>query len=92
MCHAGSAGPRPEKRARTETEGSAPNKRASHLPYARAGYNSEEWVFDDEDEDDDLPADQRHELRDEEDRMADENGDLGEAGIRSLEVGSHFMV
>ena len=85
---AGSAGARPEKRARTETEAPAPNKRAAHPPYARGGYNSEEWVFDDDDEEDEeMPAERPDEAGGDDDRMADADEDLQDAGIRSLEAG-----
>ena len=83
---AGSAGTRPEKRARTDTDAPAPNKRPSYLPYARGGYNSEEWVFDDEDEDDEGPAEQGDEGGEDDERAVGADGDLQETGIRSLEV------
>ena len=58
-------------------------KRVSHPPFARGGYNSEEWVFDDED-DDDLPAEQ-DELGEEQDARH-YYANMPDDGIRSLEV------
>lgn len=49
----------------------------------RGGYNSEEWVFDDEDEDD-LPA-EAHEYGDQEDPQHYSAG-IPDDSIRSLEV------
>lgn len=83
---AGSAGARPEKRVRTETEAPAQNKRAAHPPYARGGYNSEEWVFDDDDEDEEMPPEHPDEAGGEDDGMADADRDLQDTGIRSLEA------
>lgn len=84
---AGTAGSRPEKRARSEAEAPAANKRAAYLPYARGGYNSEEWVFDDDDDEEEEGdhAEQLDELGADGDQAQD-GADLDEANIRSLEV------
>lgn len=58
-------------------------KRVSHPPYARGGYNSEEWVFDDE-EDDDMPAEQ-YDYGEQDEPRQYAAGDQDD-GIRSLEV------
>ena len=81
----GSAASRPEKRIKLEVDlEPAPfNKRRSHPPFVRGGYNSEEWVFDDEDEDD-LPA-EAHEYGDQEDPQHYSAG-IPDDSIRSLEV------
>ncbi|DBA92727.1 TPA: hypothetical protein ACH3X1_002933 [Trebouxia sp. C0004] len=79
------AAPRPEKRMKMEVdlEPVPFTKRVSHPPYARGGYNSEEWVFDDED-DDDLPAEQSDFGGEEGPRHYHAAG-IPEDGIRSLE-------
>lgn len=84
-CAIGSAASRPEKRIKLEVDlEPAPfSKRVSHPPFARGGYNSEEWVFDDED-DDDLPAEQ-HEYGDQDDPRHYSAGGPDDS-IRSLEV------
>ena len=81
----GSAASRPEKRIKLEVDlEPAPfGKRVSHPPFARGGYNSEEWVFDDED-DDDLPAEQ-HDYGDQDDARHYSAG-APDDSIRSLEV------
>lgn len=81
----GVAAPRPEKRLKMEVDlEPAPfTKRVSHPPYARGGYNSEEWVFDDED-DDDMPAEQ-YDYGEQDEPRHHAAGDQDD-GIRSLEV------
>ena len=83
---AGSAAPRPEKRMKLEIDSDpAPfSKRASNPPYARGAYNSEEWVFDDEDDEDD--AVERYHFGHDDETQNHNGSSLPEVGIRTLEV------
>ena len=84
--HAGSAAPRPEKRMKLEADPEpAPfTKRPSNPPYARGAYNSEEWVFDDEDEEDE--AVERYDFGHDDETQHHNGSSLPEDGIRTLEV------
>ena len=81
----GSAASRPDKRIKLEMElePASFTKRVSHPPFARGAYNSEEWVFDDEDDDD--VAAERDEFGDQ-DEPRHYSTSIPDDGIRSLEV------
>ena len=64
-------------------------KRVSHPPFARGAYNSEEWVFDDEDDDD--VAAERDEFGDQ-DEPRRYSTSIPDDGIRSLEVNTCYML
>lgn len=59
-------------------------KRVSQPPYARGSYNSEEWVFDDYDEDEE--AMERCDYGHDDEPQHHVGADLPANGIRSLEV------